>query len=52
MHGPGESHFRVLEALAPTALLSAAIADAARLGYLAHEFGDTTLVLPGALAGG
>jgi S-adenosylmethionine:tRNA ribosyltransferase-isomerase len=50
MHGPGESHFRVLAALAPVALLEGATVHATRRGYLAHEFGDATLVLPGALA--
>ncbi len=50
MHTPGESHFRVLAAVAPDPLLRAAGAHAERAGYLAHEFGDATLVLAGALA--
>jgi S-adenosylmethionine:tRNA ribosyltransferase-isomerase len=49
IHVPGESHFRVLAALAPRALLGEAVAHAEESGYLAHEFGDATLVLPGAL---
>jgi S-adenosylmethionine:tRNA ribosyltransferase-isomerase len=45
VHVPGESHFELLLAFAPRALLEAALAHAARTGYLGHEFGDSTLVL-------
>jgi S-adenosylmethionine:tRNA ribosyltransferase-isomerase len=47
MHGPKESHYRILEALAPRDLLRRAHAHAEAEGYLAHEFGDATLVLGG-----
>ncbi len=47
VHAPGESHFELLQAFAPRALLEEAVAHAARSGYLAHEFGDAILVLPG-----
>ncbi len=50
MHGPGESHFRLMSALAPEPLLQAAWDHAARLGYLCHEFGDLCLVLTNSLA--
>jgi S-adenosylmethionine:tRNA ribosyltransferase-isomerase len=46
LHEPGESHFELLQAFAPRGLLEAALAHAARSGYRAHEFGDTSLVLP------
>jgi S-adenosylmethionine:tRNA ribosyltransferase-isomerase len=45
VHPPGESHFDLLHAFAPEALLRRAIAHAEREGYLAHEFGDSMLVL-------
>jgi S-adenosylmethionine:tRNA ribosyltransferase-isomerase len=44
MHGPGESHFRLMSALAPPQLLAAAWQHAAQSGYLAHEFGDLCLL--------
>jgi S-adenosylmethionine:tRNA ribosyltransferase-isomerase len=49
LHEPGTSHFALLEAFAPVALLERAIAHAARTGYLQHEFGDSCLILAGAL---
>ena len=49
LHEPGTSHFELLEAFAPRRLLERAVAHAARTGYLQHEFGDSCLVLPGAL---
>jgi S-adenosylmethionine:tRNA ribosyltransferase-isomerase len=49
MHGPGESHFELLNAFADREGLRAAFEQAAATGYLAHEFGDATLILPGAL---
>jgi S-adenosylmethionine:tRNA ribosyltransferase-isomerase len=47
LHEPGESHFELLQAFAPRPLLEEALAHAAREGYLGHEFGDLSLVLPG-----
>jgi S-adenosylmethionine:tRNA ribosyltransferase-isomerase len=47
LHEPGESHFALLQAFAPRPLLEAALAHAARSGYLGHEFGDLSLILPG-----
>lgn len=47
VHEPGSSHHDLLGAFAGEALLLAAHAEASRLGYLAHEFGDHTLVLAG-----
>jgi S-adenosylmethionine:tRNA ribosyltransferase-isomerase len=45
MHDPTESHFDLLEAFAPPALLRAALAHAEESGYLCHEFGDSSLIL-------
>jgi S-adenosylmethionine:tRNA ribosyltransferase-isomerase len=47
MHSRGTSHFALLEAFAPRALLERALEHAERAGYLEHEFGDSCLVLPG-----
>jgi len=49
LHEPGTSHFELLEAFAPRALLLRALEHAARTNYLQHEFGDSCLVLAGAL---
>jgi S-adenosylmethionine:tRNA ribosyltransferase-isomerase len=49
LHEPGTSHFALLEAFAPRPLLQRAVEHAARTGYLQHEFGDSCLVLAGAL---
>ena len=49
LHEPGTSHFELLEAFAPRALLERAAEHAARTGYLQHEFGDSCLVLAGSL---
>jgi S-adenosylmethionine:tRNA ribosyltransferase-isomerase len=49
LHEPGTSHFALLEAFAPRALLLRAVEHAARTGYLQHEFGDSCLILAGAL---
>jgi S-adenosylmethionine:tRNA ribosyltransferase-isomerase len=49
LHEPGTSHFDLLEAFAPRPLLQRAVEHAARTGYLQHEFGDSCLVLAGAL---
>jgi S-adenosylmethionine:tRNA ribosyltransferase-isomerase len=49
LHEPGSSHFELLEAFAPRALLLSAAHHAARTGYLQHELGDSCLILAGAL---
>ncbi|MEY2932338.1 MAG: hypothetical protein RL033_3087 [Pseudomonadota bacterium] len=40
MHDPTESHYALLQAFAPRALLDRAHARAEAWGYLGHEFGD------------
>ena len=45
MHPPGTSHFALLTAFAPRALLEAALEHASATGYLEHELGDSCLVL-------
>jgi S-adenosylmethionine:tRNA ribosyltransferase-isomerase len=45
MHEPGTSHFDLLRAFAPGALLETAYRHAEAAGYLGHEFGDLSLVL-------
>jgi S-adenosylmethionine:tRNA ribosyltransferase-isomerase len=45
LHEPGSSHFRLLTAFAPPALLEQAWRHAESEGYLAHEFGDSALIL-------
>ena len=47
LHEPGSSHFELLKAFAPEALLRKALAHAGGAGYLAHEFGDSSLILRG-----
>jgi S-adenosylmethionine:tRNA ribosyltransferase-isomerase len=47
LHEPGSSHFDLLRAFAPEDLLREALVHAEALGYLGHEFGDSSLVLPG-----
>ena len=49
VHQPGESHFDLLQAFAPEPLLRRALAHAEQEGYLAHEFGDSCLILPRSL---
>lgn len=49
LHEPDTSHFDLLEAFAPRSLLLSAVEHAARTGYLQHEFGDSCLILAGAL---
>lgn len=49
LHEPGTSHFALLEAYAPRALLNHSFRHAERQGYLQHEFGDSCLILKGAL---
>jgi S-adenosylmethionine:tRNA ribosyltransferase-isomerase len=46
IHEPESSHFALLTAIAPRALLLEALAAAESEGYLGHEFGDSSLVLP------
>ena len=46
VHERDTSHFALLEAFAPRALLEEAHAFAEARGYRAHEFGDAVLVLP------
>jgi S-adenosylmethionine:tRNA ribosyltransferase-isomerase len=45
LHVPGESHFELLSAFAPRALLVKSIALAAQRGMSGHELGDACLVL-------
>jgi S-adenosylmethionine:tRNA ribosyltransferase-isomerase len=45
-HDPEASHLALLEAVAGTALVTAAYAEADERGYLGHEFGDSCLLLP------
>jgi S-adenosylmethionine:tRNA ribosyltransferase-isomerase len=47
VHEPGTSHFELLTAFAPRGLLLAAHRHAEASGYLAHEFGDSWLILAG-----
>ncbi len=49
LHEPETSHFSLLEAYAPRRLLDAAFRHALHRGYLQHEFGDSCLILNGAL---
>ncbi len=49
LHEPGTSHFSLLEAFAPRALLERGFRHAEREGYLEHEFGDSCLILRGGL---
>jgi len=45
LHEPTASHWSLLAAFAPRSLLEAAYAHAESEGYLAHEFGDSSLIL-------
>jgi S-adenosylmethionine:tRNA ribosyltransferase-isomerase len=45
VHQPGTSHFALVTAFAPIALLERAHAEAEALGYLGHEFGDSCVIL-------
>ncbi len=45
MHEPAASHYDLLQAFAPRELLDEAWAQAEQLGYLCHEFGDSSLIL-------
>jgi S-adenosylmethionine:tRNA ribosyltransferase-isomerase len=46
LHEPEASHFSLLAAFAPRDALMCAHAHAESHGYLAHEFGDSELILP------
>ena len=46
IHSPDESHFQLLAAFCPLDLLRKSWEHAARTGYLCHEFGDLSLILP------
>jgi S-adenosylmethionine:tRNA ribosyltransferase-isomerase len=46
IHSPEESHFQLLAAFCPLDLLQKGWEHAARTGYLCHEFGDLSLILP------
>jgi S-adenosylmethionine:tRNA ribosyltransferase-isomerase len=46
MHQEGESHHALLQAFAPAWLLARATEAAEREGFLNHEYGDLTLLLP------
>ena len=45
-HDPEASHLALLQAVAGTALVKAAYAEAEKAGYLGHELGDSCLLLP------
>ncbi|MCW2891202.1 MAG: Queuosine biosynthesis protein [Actinomycetia bacterium] len=45
-HAPGASHLGLLAAVAGSALVERAYAEAVRCGYRWHEFGDSCLLLP------
>jgi S-adenosylmethionine:tRNA ribosyltransferase-isomerase len=49
MHSPSESHYALLAAFVPERLLRDTFEHAVRQRYLAHEFGDSTLVMPDAV---
>jgi S-adenosylmethionine:tRNA ribosyltransferase-isomerase len=50
VHEKGTSHFDLLGAFAPAALLDEALRHAEAHEYLGHEFGDAVLVLPRSLS--
>ena len=43
-HEPGTSHYELLRAFAPDAVLAEAATELERHGYLTHEFGDSVLI--------
>jgi S-adenosylmethionine:tRNA ribosyltransferase-isomerase len=49
IHGPAESHYRVLASLIDGDTLAAATAQATIERYQPHELGDACVILPGAL---
>jgi S-adenosylmethionine:tRNA ribosyltransferase-isomerase len=44
-HDPSSSHYSLLRAFAPSSVLSRAVAHSEARGYLAHELGDSWLVI-------
>jgi S-adenosylmethionine:tRNA ribosyltransferase-isomerase len=46
-HDPNATHLAMLHAIAGERLVAEAYEEAARDGYLWHEFGDSHLILPG-----
>ncbi|HEY2734637.1 MAG TPA: S-adenosylmethionine:tRNA ribosyltransferase-isomerase [Polyangiales bacterium] len=50
IHAPGESHYDLLSAFVDADLLRASHDEARRLGFASHEFGDSCLILPHAIA--
>ena len=50
MHEPDTPHFELMQAFVSSSLLAASMSHAAARCYLSHEFGDSALLLPGALA--
>jgi S-adenosylmethionine:tRNA ribosyltransferase-isomerase len=46
MHDPAESHYHLLRAFAPDAVLSASWRHAVAAGYRNHELGDLALLVP------
>jgi S-adenosylmethionine:tRNA ribosyltransferase-isomerase len=46
MHDPATSHHQLLQAFAALPLLRAAEDWATTRGFVGHEFGDSTLLLP------
>jgi S-adenosylmethionine:tRNA ribosyltransferase-isomerase len=50
-HAPGASHLALLAAVAGTDMVEGAYAEAVRMGYRWHEFGDSCLLLPGGVPG-
>lgn len=51
-HDPGSSHYALLRAFAPKALLDRALHFSAAHGYLSHELGDSWLLLAEPAGGG
>jgi S-adenosylmethionine:tRNA ribosyltransferase-isomerase len=49
LHEATASHFSLLQAFAPLSLLERAYAHASAADYMGHEFGDSCLILRGAL---
>ena len=47
IHEPSASHYRLLQAFAPVALLQQAYDEADAAGFQGHEFGDVCLILAG-----
>jgi S-adenosylmethionine:tRNA ribosyltransferase-isomerase len=50
VHSPEESHYDLLGAFVDATTLQRSLDQARALGYRNHEFGDASLILPGALA--